>query len=878
MVPFIKVVAPPGTPKQYQETARRWAMHFDAARPEGATGYHAYTIPATISYPGYVVRHQGDQIYVHVNQVRTVRPVSETPTEPSPESRLLVHGLVRNIFLGRGASTSVYDPLGTPPYVETGVPQVTLPETAHIGSPVGWNIPNPSSKWSHVRGIRPTLYSGWMRAVVQSALGIGYGTPDGELGEDAEPYAKIEHRFAWPVSDGVLFIDPFSPYEPAPPYAQNLRPVAVRIDASRKRILIGDLDYWDAAYSSLGSGDGWPGDAEWEAYLEDINDADPLAALIVETFWGLPAGASLFDAPTTITGYGTGDMAQARKQRVNSGLFTELPLGYAAYGNPITTSHGWAFSYTELQAAHVVVSYDPATKWPRGTLVIATFEIKLGDEPPFPTIPTHVTQYMAHWVNEGTLDALAVTQWSRRLEQGVVDIYASIIPQTPSGDVTEGGLADPSAARQLSKETVDHPRFVASVRVVADVTGWIDNPVGGSLGVPKVHVKVPNYGQLFGNTTWRMDTPEGGETPPEDGFVPISCFYHRTGGMTVSQLFSSVREKVGTETFGEVPECAAQGYTQRTVRYSGETRYRDACLSTHQSLDDSQLEAEQTVSVDVVPQYERYIVGDDITDPGRGTGTKHKVFLQTTREYTRGLAPQQGSIAFPMYEREGVYLGYPAYGTRGTTQLVSYRGVAIQSPYRAYYERCFPGYGNRAPKYFECTAHQSCPTHTTLENYGYFPRVVLDPGGYYPDACAMWWPSGPWSAHCDDMDALYLGTKDLTLYVPPSENVSVPQNLLAEVYLAHSAAPGGILQTIEEQGFAAGVSPWWEEVAPNLTGLVPAIYASANAIGQPMLLADKDFGGETLRMTGPVGSEPFASARASSVFIGHAIPGETSGG
>ena len=853
---LINVVAQPGTPDVYRRRAREWAQRFDFFHQDDRVRQAVYQIPAALDYPGYVVRHLGDRVVAHVNLALQPTPVEEVEEDEAQETGLLVHGMVRNLFIGRGADVSVFDPLADPAYSELAKPQVTYSALNHAGHPKGWAPPSSDSPgWSHLVGIRPTLYSGWMRALVQSALGIGYGDPDGVNADPQTEYAEIDHRFKWPVSDGVLFVTPdYKPGFGPPSYAQNMRPVIVRIDGVTGRVLVADPRYWGGAF--VATGDSWPGGEEWGEYLAAVEDEDPLVRLIVETFWGIPSGEDAFDFASNAEEDVLG--VSPLQQRINSGLITEDNANFGYIGAPIASSHGWAFSYTQQRAAQVTTKYDPVTGWPKGTLVLLDFNIWRPVAPVPPAVPALLTQYLVYWAESAGIDTAALAVWAARLTQTQIGYFAAKVPDV-------AGFSNDALAREFVRTEVENPIYSMVMAVDTDLQGWIDNPVGGTKQVPKVHVKVPDYGLFVGCNTWRMPPPEGELHPPDDGLVPISCFFLRGGGMALTQLFSST---ISYDDFssGEASACSVGSHSTSHVDFSLHDRYRDAATNLHGPLDDV---PPYTVGVSKSRsdfQFDKYSIQDDITKPYRGQAAFSKFFLQTTESYSRHWIPRQAAVVFPMFEREAVYIGYPPWGREAASTSIRYQRQQITSPYRVYYERCFPGYeGFQRPEFYDCSDVHRCGFRM------YSERLSMDPGSNYDTACGSWFPSSPWAPECTNIDALYYSTLGLEVYVPDGEGGVLPSETQAEVFAIHSHLDGGLLQVTKQSGGAAGISNWWTEVTPNESGTSPWMSATANAIGDTLVMLDKDFYGEIRRVGGRSSTYPFSAASPEAIFLAHAI-------
>ena len=208
--------------------------------------------------------------------------------------------------------------------------------------------------------------------------------------------------------------------------------------------------------------------------------------------------------------------------------------------------------------------------------------------------------------------------------------------------------------------------------------------------------------------------------------------------------------------------------------------------------------------------YSSIVANDDILNPARGHATRLKRFRQTT-EITTISTPGLGTgVAVPFYDREAYY--YAILRThQGGSHSISYAYKYLADPYSCYYLRNFPGYYG-----------QYTPVYGPGGFEGWKPLRLADVNGYGPNEyrtanpdspvydnsnpCADIADSGPWVSGGDNIDAMLYAIPEPRL--PAGVNETLPPTGSYDVYLVNSAGFGAT-RTAHVNSLTGGLWPLW---------------------------------------------------------------------
>lgn len=196
------------------------------------------------------------------------------------------------------------------------------------------------------------------------------------------------------------------------------------------------------------------------------------------------------------------------------------------------------------------------------------------------------------------------------------------------------------------------------------------------------------------------------------------------------------------------------------------------------------------------------VCNDSIVNPSEGTATRRKRFRLTTETITLYSPSLATGVAVPFYEREGYY--YAVQRThQGRLRTVSAKHVELVDPWYCNYKRNFPGYyGIYAG---EGTAEDPWRPVRLFDVNGYGPNEyrTANPDSPLYDgsaSCADEADSGPWVQGGDNLDVMAYSIPEPPL--PPPVIESTPPGGQYDVFLVASGGLGATrVSSVESTSF-----------------------------------------------------------------------------
>jgi len=876
MLPFVRVVGE-GAPSHVTEVANNLGRKYAGSLDVGVTrpGDQKY-IPATEDTDGYGFIVRPFENRVDVILMPPVRKLPEVPYVNTPVLRL-IHGVVHNVFLKHGKKVTVYDTLDE--YKEYPHSQITKDVASEAGKPVNFKMPLDDSEhaslWSHLTRVRPSMYTGHLREVVQVGLGIGYGS---DVKDDQHEFKSVTYRLDGLESDGVVFVKNEFPETNYKSAYEAIKPVAVRVDGLKKQLLVSDLIYWDEAIKNIPSySDNKPRHQVWMEYAALAQaDGDTLVKRIIEVYGGIPTPESPFELATNLTkkvgSEKVPDKAKAREQRIKAGVYSRFDLSSVFDGWHATdTTRSWAFAYDSPKV--VQVQTKPEGGFPE--MRLTTLAIKVTEQKPKASqAPLDVIRAVRDNVILNKLDALAATY---KLN------YAGDQLQALSGHFSV-------AAFDAIEVPPESRKYKVSVEVSFSHQMPLDNPVAftNEGTKPRVHYKFPAYsGAYIGCNTW-LPTPfvelGSGKRPRKYGSAPVDAFYSKDGDLVLVEHDSSPGSgEDSVVESGENPGCEAVPWTYRR-EYSTNQHVWRAGLNRHSVYDNS-----VTNSADET-KYSTTLIGgwivtrnDRLDRPDLGYCGRKRHYRKATDVKRWDVVPYSSAHCAPMYEREVAYLGEPRRGKTYTHASKEYSYGILQHPVSYGYGRCFPGYWQVNPEYFQCggaNPEGTCPLYPGQHSWWqthHYRRIVTDgPYSSPPSPCDQITGTSSWMQMCDDVDLVADANQEFTLPPLPSGGpVVVDDEYTAAIYAAGTGLGEGARPLFFEESPTASITAMWDSLSPDpLTGFTAWAYVSNNCSGLQATSIDVSLSGRRgIKQLGAATEAPMKDLKHP-IYVGVAIKGK----
>lgn len=195
------------------------------------------------------------------------------------------------------------------------------------------------------------------------------------------------------------------------------------------------------------------------------------------------------------------------------------------------------------------------------------------------------------------------------------------------------------------------------------------------------------------------------------------------------------------------------------------------------------------VSIDM--GYSSIQVADDIMFPAYGHATRYKRFKRTTTTKTITGQGLNTGIIVPFYDREAYY--YASYLTdQGSSTSIAYQYTYLTDPYSCNTWRNFPGYigtwygtpGVDGGWWLaKAVQHPNGCGGVTARTVWANPTAPI----YSPTDCGDYADSGPWCFVCDNIDNMMYQIPEPPL--PPDTNVSPPVAAHLKVFLCATDGP-----------------------------------------------------------------------------------------
>lgn len=279
------------------------------------------------------------------------------------------------------------------------------------------------------------------------------------------------------------------------------------------------------------------------------------------------------------------------------------------------------------------------------------------------------------------------------------------------------------------------------------------------------------------------------------------------------------RETINS-TEGETPECPyATDWT--IITRSGAAGEIDGFYTTE--FDDRAFHYEN----ETIGQYRseptgRYTIvfGDSPVTPWISFMSKTWLFRLRSLVTTRSGTNKANAVAIPQYLREGYYYAY-IEGNSGTTVALNYASQAVGDPHSYIGWRNFPGFNapviNGVPQLQEHPAGCGKVTARTVwyENYS-------------PTTCSDIVDKGPWASVCQTIEEMAV---TMTVYLPPNSVTTQPATRTLRVELAGFFEPQQASVETRTGNDAQYLGEAWGEPSPDENGFVQFITAYANALG-----------------------------------------------
>ena len=220
--------------------------------------------------------------------------------------------------------------------------------------------------------------------------------------------------------------------------------------------------------------------------------------------------------------------------------------------------------------------------------------------------------------------------------------------------------------------------------------------------------------------------------------------------------------------------------------------------------------------------YTRCVYGDDPAHPNIGQMTRVKTFRQDTKISIRGGFNRQIALAVPTWLREGY--AYAKLEHADTTTDIAFSGyVELRDPYSYITWRNFGGYtGSIIGGIFYLADHPAGCGKVTRRTvwYEFFDE----------DQCSDLSNQGPWSKPCDDAEAMYYAITLPTLPLP--KTTATPNKSRLEVWLVCSSNKTPLRTFTKDSTDPQFSGGFWFIPSPDPeSGETAFMYATHNALG-----------------------------------------------
>jgi hypothetical protein len=631
--------------------------------------------------------------------------------------------------------------------------------------------------YSQYTRLKPTMYSGQMRHLVQVLMGFGK-----EPVKDGKPYSRYDPAPEEKTSDKQT--KPPTAYEQT--VAQNGLQILYDWHFSRTHGLSKGADgtWW---LIEIGITNGvlamplaFNAASQKAAFLQRMTDAQDTEALeVLNTYGGFPTGEC----------FPTGDALKAwiRAGRVMQLLTADDMHAFYAL-NPYCTQLGWAFNASGTEAHNTAWAFgDDGVQ--RGYHYSVPLAIGALRKPPQNSGWTNLRDAFQNLTGSSyakTKDAAIWklewlskqdVEWANSLLQsGVKQAYDYI-----DGLVLDGIATHSCELSKLDEGTLWYP---PRARIENGTIMRFPEP---SLGLLVAHSMKPAYSSA--------------PVPPLcDTMVHV---FFAGDEIKWVKFYRDNRAGPGGTTTNDYDPCMFIG-TWEQHSDSGSLNVPPMYYTS--DFDDRAELAESTSDTTITGRdmgYSSIYAADDILNPSIGIARRRKRFQMKTVTKTVSSPSLSTGIATPFYEREGYY--YAVYrSNQGSTDSITYGYQYVGDPWYCSYTRNFPGYRGRWVDVYDASGQFIGWRPISLDDInGYGPNTyrTADPDTPLYDnsnLCCDVADSGPWCEPGDNIDLKLYDIPEPPL--PTASTVTHAPTGTYTVWLVTSSRLGEVLATTVSNG------------------------------------------------------------------------------
>lgn len=669
--------------------------------------------------------------------------------------------------------------------------------------------------------LKPTMYSGLMRHVVQLLMGFGFQTEKSLYDRTPPPVGtKKQQRVATTPTQ----------------YQQDVKKngLQIRYDWRWYRthgIAKGaDGRLWLVEIGNTRGALAWPlpmnATSQLPAFRQKLQDmGDDAGLYALDKLGGFPTGESMPDKQ--IDAYVRAGMVLR--------LATTDEVGNFYDHNTFSSFLGWAFNDSGTEAHNTCVDYDAdfyQTCY-HYVLSMAIGETKQVDPSPYAAaLRSRFAQfsgderYPAIVFKIGRLDDTDAREWSERAgpDSMVFEDFDQfeVDPQAPFQSrfwLQEKG--------RLAKDGIDLDQY---------------------------ELKFPSEGGIL--VSWDMRPTAIGQH--FSGVCDTTVFVYFDGDqLKYVRFFNDQRsyqsavdqnDTDGCEVMGTFTHLVESGTTQLPIGvYSNDFDPRVPLVPSTTT----------TITTGKDLGYTQVVVRDEIPDIWLGQVMRTRSFYVTIDTKSVQAPFVKSAMVNPFYDRCAYYF---AVGTGDASHRhdVNYVVKGVEDPWRCNTWRNFPGYtGSVNGGTFKPAQHpDGCGPVTA--------RTVMHPGAqYFGGSCADFADQGPWCFLCDNADAMVYNIPDPPL--PPSTSETVTGSQRLATYLVTQDSPGiKTLGNVDMTGQNMQFPWFWP--SPDRFGVTQYIEETKNAFGDSAVMRYYDQPNGTVQLFGA--PQPPGLDRNNATFIG----------
>lgn len=623
--------------------------------------------------------------------------------------------------------------------------------------------------------VKPTMYSGTMRKLVQFIMGYGfipeksiYDTTRRPLNEKAPAQTRYEQEIA---RDGLqVRYDYRFARTHGLVRADDGRWWLVEISVTRGIVAM-PLPMFVETQTP-----------EFREQLEAMGDNNGLA--ILDLFGGFPNGD------------GFSVLAEENEALFRAGYLLKLGSASEFYSNnPYSSVTGWAFSDSGREA-HNTAYYFGQDGVQRGVHYAVAFS--------FPAMPVIEPAPNA----ERLIRALSSVGASEPKRWGAAKLKINRMDESQIElllrDIANAGGA--SAVWKEVDELVLDPVIAAKASLYKVSEGYLWNP--GSRSPYQVKFYEPNLPGLLSHDFRPQRSAQGA---PDEFYPCDTTMYVFFSGEELKYVrFFNGPTRPVSETESDFEPCMFIGqWTSTTISGTygiGRAVYSNDIDGREESAENISITTFKSVSQGYTPM----IVGDDPVDPRFGTTTRSKRFLQTTKTETRNGTFKRFAAIIPANERQCCYIAEMDY-TSSSSIIESTNYAFVEDPnIGIHYQRLYGG-----------NLHPECSPQTMPERRIF--RLEYNPG-----ECSDVADSGTWLSICQFVEPV--GQPD----VPPSTSstVSKGSSFTVTVWLMSGGEYGTFqVSSVNNQGEA-----WFVPSPDPDSQIIQNMAVGQNVIGATVLL------------------------------------------